>query len=147
MENENGWEQRVEMNIECIAPLHVVTASSSGGYQILVRHKPENRCDDRSSSHGVDKYNPNDKLHASDDPDLRNQGKNDGRKHEKNAQKNEERGVIPSPLVFRPLTMLKVQIDFLRGDAEVDELPNGKFKIHLTKHEYPSEVFVSLFRG
>ena len=56
--------------------------------------------------------------------------------HEKNAQKNEERGVIPSPLVFRPLTMLKVQIDFLRGDAEVDELRgNGKLTSSVANKE------------
>ena len=95
------------MNVESVSPLHVVTTSSSWADQILVRYKPgsngrsvqkvlkrigggvvynrytrgehtpENGRNDGPGNHGVDKDNPNDKLHAGDDPYLCDHGEYD----------------------------------------------------------------------
>ena len=40
MQNEDGWEKGIQMDVKGVSPLDVVTTPSRRGYQIFVRDKP-----------------------------------------------------------------------------------------------------------
>jgi len=147
MENENDGEKGIEMNVEGVAPFDVVTSTGRGGYQIFVSDEPKYGSHDHSRGDGIDENYPQDQFDAGANAEVRPERKEDRGQHEKEAQEDEEGRIVPRPLVLGPFSMLKVQVNFLGGDAEMNELPNGEFKVHLTKHENSPQIFVSLFRG
>jgi len=147
MENENDGEKGIEMNVEGVAPFDVVTTTGRGGYQIFVSDEPKYGSHDHSRGHGIDENDPQYQFNAGANPEVRPERKEDGGQHKKEAQEDEKGGIVPRPLVFGPFSMLKVKVNFLGGDAEMNELPNGELKVHLAKHENSPQIFVSLLRG
>jgi len=85
MQNEDGWEKGIQMDVKGVSPLDVVTTPGRRGYQIFVRHKPENRSHDYARGDGVDEHDPENEFDAGHDSDLRHHRKNDRGKHEKDA--------------------------------------------------------------
>lgn len=63
------------------------------------------------------------------------------------AEQHQERRVVPSPLVFGLFAVVEVAVHFLWRCEQVEHLPHGKLKIHLSEMQESPQVLVALGSG